>query len=268
MGLEGAARALYPLAAMDQPSSLSAAIALGADICRSTAAEHQAVIGGLFLTGLAGSLTHCVGMCAPFVLSQVTARLERIPAAGMTEADRWRAAALVPYHLGRLLTYAALGAVAAGATGTLAGWQGFNWLAAALLCLAALFIAGMALPRLREFLPGSNAGPWAGALVGLGRGLLSDPSGWRGLVLGILLGFIPCGLLYAALAAAAATGDALGGAFAMLAFGAGTVPLLLLAGILGQMALARLREPLLAWAPLLLAVNALALLYMAWRMVA
>jgi hypothetical protein len=52
-----------------------------------------------------------------------------------------------------------------------------------------------------------------------------------GYLLGVALGFLPCGFLYAALAAAAATADPLQGALAMLAFGLGTVPALVLVGI-------------------------------------
>ena len=46
---------------------------------------------------------------------------------------------------------------------------------------------------------------------------MTVPSGWRHYALGVALGFLPCGLLYGALAAAAAAGAAVSGAFAMIA---------------------------------------------------
>jgi sulfite exporter TauE/SafE len=55
-----------------------------------------------------------------------------------------------------------------------------------------------------------------------------------GLLLGALLGFLPCGLLYAALVAAASTHAPIQGAAAMLAFGLGTVPALVAVGLAGQ----------------------------------
>ena len=73
-------------------------------------ATGSALYGALFLAGLVGSLTHCAGMCGPFVLTQVGAGLETVPAAKMTEWTRLRGALLIPYHLGRFTTYVLLGA--------------------------------------------------------------------------------------------------------------------------------------------------------------
>jgi sulfite exporter TauE/SafE len=53
-------------------------------------------------------------------------------------------------------------------------------------------------------------------------------------LLGLLLGLLPCGLVYGALAVAAATGSALSGALAMLAFAAGTAPALMSIGVIGR----------------------------------
>jgi sulfite exporter TauE/SafE len=56
--------------------------------------------------------------------------------------------------------------------------------------------------------------------------LLAAPQGWRGVALGLLLSALPCGVLYGALAAAAASGSMLAGALAMAAFALGTAPAL------------------------------------------
>jgi len=243
---------------MPDSDSLLALIANGLSVCRVVAAGHAGLLSGLFLTGLVGSLSHCTGMCGPFVLSQVAARLEAVPAAGLNEWHRLSGGALLPYHLGRATTYAALGAIAAGAAGTLAGWGGFRFLAALLLAAAAVALLSMAVPGLKALLTASPspAGWWSRGLGRWAAPLFARPIGLKGWALGVLLGFLPCGLLYAALAAAAASGDALAGALAMLAFTAGTVPALLVIGLLGQAAAGRWRQPLLKWAPLLLVANA------------
>ena len=52
------------------------------------------------------------------------------------------------------------------------------------------------------------------------------------LPLGLLWGFLPCGLVYSVLTTALVTGSAMRGGLLMLAFGLGTLPNLLLAGML------------------------------------
>ncbi len=245
-------------------------LATGYAQCKAVAIDNGATIGSLFIAGLAGSVSHCIGMCGPFVLSQVTARLQGLPAAGMTEMHRLRGAALAPYHLGRLTTYMGLGGAAALLSGGIIAHTGFKYLAAALLVFAALFFLGYAARSLKIPLPTFAAiGPAgsAGYLGRLTRPLLDRPTGWRGYGLGLALGFLPCGLLYGALAAAASTGEALGGIFAMAAFALGTVPALLAMGLIGHMAAARWKS-LMTWVgPVLLLVNAGFLLILAWRII-
>jgi len=65
------------------------------------------------------------------------------------------------------------------------------------------------------------------------RPLLVDPSGWRGYALGVVLGFLPCGLLWGALVAASGSGSAWKGGAAMAAFVLGTVPSLVAVGYVG-----------------------------------
>lgn len=194
----------------------------------------------LFLAGLAGGFTHCVGMCAPFVLAQGAARAERDLAGGVL--GRLAGAALLPYHAGRILGYAALGAVAGLAAGLFATLPGLRLLLAVLLLLAAVLMLAQGGARVVALLPGRwrlPALPLPGVLSrSLGR-LLAAPFGWRGVVLGLLLSGLPCGLLYAALAAAAAAGSALAGAMAMAAFAAGTIPALAVVAVAGRAALRR-----------------------------
>ncbi len=234
------------------------------------AAEDGGLLISLFLAGLAGGFTHCVGMCGPFVLAQTTARLEAVPAARMSEWHRLSGAALVPYHLGRLTTYVLLGAVLAGVAGRVAGRDWLDLLSAALLLLAAGLFLGYAVPRLRLALPGGARleGWWSDRVGRLARPLFRDPVGWRGYSLGVALGFIPCGLLYGALAAAASGAAVLTGAAAMAAFGLGTVPSLLVIGLVGRVAAARFRGAMALAVPVLMVLNAGVLVYLAARLMA
>ncbi len=236
--------------------------------CGQVLETQGGVLSALFLAGLLGSVSHCVGMCGPFVLAQVGARLERVPAAGMTEWHRLAGAAAAPYHLGRATTYALLGALAGGITGGLATLPALRHLAASLLALAAaMFLLGAL--RQAGLWPGQGqaggAPGWPGRVLGP---FFAAPIGWRGYGLGVGLGFLPCGLLYGALAAAASTGSALAGAFGMTAFAIGTVPALVVTGVLGHLAGRRFRSLAGVVAPGLMIMNAAFLGLMAWRLMA
>jgi hypothetical protein len=188
----------------------------------------------LFVVGLAGSVTHCAGMCGPFVLSQVMADAGQAGQGGYGEWQRLRGAALLPYQLGRLTTYTLLGAVAGGATAIFATSGSFNLLAGVLLLVAAAVMATQA------FGLAFGALPVAGGLSRLAAPLVASNAPGARFVLGILLGFLPCGLLYGAIAAAAGSGSVATGALTMAAFALGTIPMLVLVGWLGMLARRRL----------------------------
>ena len=256
---------------MDQEFLLVNLLASGLAQCRAVAVEHGGLLTSLFVAGLLGSASHCVGMCGPFVLGQTVARLESRPAAEMREFHRLAGAALVPYHLGRMTTYAGLGAVAAALAGGIIDITGLRWLSAALLALAALFFLGYAVSRLRVHVPWLSSGgeTWWSRRIGRRiRPLFDRPVGLRGYVLGVALGFLPCGLLYGALAAAAAGGGALAGGLAMVAFAAGTVPALVAVGLAGHVAGRHWQGVVARATPVLMMINAAALSYLAWRVVA
>lgn len=219
------------------------------------------LLSGLLLAGLAGSVMHCAPMCGPFVLGQVSDRLARVPAARLCELTRLRSGLLLPYHLGRLVTYATLGAVAAtfGAVAGRTGW--FAPVSGGLLLLgAAVFVchaAARLMPSVRPWLPHLDTIP-----LGLGRRITRiartvDRARWSGgFLLGLTLGFLPCGFLYAALAVAAAVANPVGGAAAMLAFGIGTVPTLIVVGIAGLSVGRSWQRGIAVVAPVVMLLNA------------
>lgn len=261
---------------MDQESVLLALIAAGVSHCQVVVTQQGSLLVSLFMAGLVGGLAHCTAMCGPFVLSQVGARLEHVPAARMREWHRVAGAALLPYQFGRLTTYMLLGAVGASVAAGLGSFAGLRWISAALLAFAALFFLGYAIPRLKALLPGGSGstsatageGWWSRRVGRVAKPLFAAPLGWRGYALGVLLGFIPCGLLYGALAAAASTGDPLAGALGMGAFALGTMPTLFSLGLAGHLAGSQWQGVVTRAAPALLLLNAGVLSWMALTLVA
>jgi sulfite exporter TauE/SafE len=255
---------------VDQDVYLFSLLASGLAYCRVAVVDNAGLMASLAFAGLVGGVSHCAGMCGPFVLAQCVARLEARPAAGMGEIHRLGGAALATYHLGRMTTYVGLGVAAAAIAEGLTQVTGFKWGAAALLGLAALFFLGYAVRRLGVLLPwlGRGGESWWSRHIGrIARPLFARPVGWRGYVLGFALGFLPCGLLYGAVAAAA-SGGVLAAGLAMVAFALGTVPALVAVGLAGHVAGLRWQGLTARLAPGLLMINAVALTYMAWRLVA
>ena len=191
-------------------------------------------LGSMFLLGLLGT-GHCVGMCGPLVLA--------IP------ASSGRVVPHLLYHLGRVCTYVAVGAVVAalgagllGAAGGEADLARVVRIQVALSLIAAVLLLALALARLgviREPAWMSLASPRH--LPGFGRvaaSLFERGGPWPTLGFGLMMGLLPCGLSYAAFARVVPAGSAVDGALLVLAFGAGTVPGLLVLGTAGS-ALAR-----------------------------
>jgi sulfite exporter TauE/SafE len=243
-----------------------------ADLTALGPAGVPAVALALFLAGLAGGVTHCAGMCAPFVLAQAGALADRSAGSGLLA--RLSGAALVPYHLGRMLGYTLLGALAGASAGLVTQLSGMRWLLALLLLAAAILMALQASERLpARFRPHGRFAipvlPGLGArLGGIVAPLLAAPTGLRGVGLGLALSALPCGMLYAALAGAAATGSALAGAIVMAAFVLGTVPALVGVALLGRLFLRRAGAGLQLAGAALFGLNAVVLAGMAWRLVA
>jgi len=170
------------------------------------------------------SSVHCVGMCGGIVTAFSVGRVIPI-------REQRPVARLAAFNAGRLCTYASLGGIAGFAGGLLLEKQVVLYvLANAALVLAGLHLVGFGpLSRLEAL-----AAP-------LWRRLHPFVPTRSGFLSGLLWGFLPCGLVYGALAAAAFAGSPAAGAAAMLAFGIGTLPLLVAAGF----TLSKLRAPVL-----------------------
>ncbi len=189
--------------------------------------------GVMFMLGLISSL-HCVQMCGPIVLSYSVALgdLKKGPSSGSPVVSLL--ANHVAYNAGRVLTYATLGAVAGIAGGTL----GLLGRLAGLTHVLAIVSGGLMIAvgiSMLGVIPASLLGNSlfripSSFLRRAGK-LLSAPGSGNRFVLGLALGFLPCGLIYAALFRAMATGSPFAGAASMLAFGLGTAGSLVALGM-------------------------------------
>jgi len=184
---------------------------------------------GAWLAGTLGG-PHCLAMCGGFLAALSGAGR---PAQPLLPA---RALALrqLPYNLGRIVTYTLLGAALGAAGG--ASLVAVDWLPLqrALFVVANLFllVLGVSIAWRREggaWLQGAGAALFA-RLAPAVRTLATRDSVPARYALGMIWGFIPCGLVYGVLPIALFAGSALEGGAVMLAFGLGTLPNLVAAG--------------------------------------
>lgn len=210
------------------------------------AAGVVALAGTVLAASLLGS-AHCAGMCGGLALV----------AAGDERSSR-----LVRqggYHLGRLASYALLGAAAglAGSVvddaGTLVGVQRVAAIAAGVAI--ALFGAVTIVRALGWRVPGLCVPtPLVSLAQAVHRRTLRLPAAWRGVPLGLATPLLPCGWLYAFAAIAAGSGSAAVGALVLASFWLGTVPALVVAVGGARAMAARLGR----WAPVAMGVAMLA----------
>ncbi|HMT79633.1 MAG TPA: sulfite exporter TauE/SafE family protein [Azonexus sp.] len=182
----------------------------------------------LFLVGLLGG-THCVGMCGGIV-----------GALSMGAPARW--SMHIAYNSGRILSYATAGAIAGALGAASLGLEGqvparliLYFIANLMLVALGLYLLGVT--RALAFTERAGQTLWR-HVQPLTRRFIPARNVGQAFPLGLLWGWLPCGLVYSALASALTAGSAGRGALMMLAFGLGTFPNLLLAGIV----LARLNE--------------------------
>jgi len=194
------------------------------------------------VVGLLGGV-HCVGMCGGIV-SALTF--------GLPEHERNRFVSLLPYQIaynaGRICSYAVAGAIMGGlgmlltdlmplhvAQRILLGIAGF------FMVLLGLYLAGWWKVLSRIELAGSHL--WK-SIEPFGRNLLPVRTPGQALKIGLVWGWFPCGLVYSMLINAIAAGSMWNGAGLMVAFGLGTLPNLMLMGVLAGTVSKLTRSPL------------------------
>ncbi|MDH5178210.1 MAG: sulfite exporter TauE/SafE family protein [Gammaproteobacteria bacterium] len=187
--------------------------------------SHLAV----FVVGFLGGV-HCVGMCGGIV---------GVLSLGLAEEKRLQVRSNLPYlllyNLGRIMSYTLAGAVVGGLGAVLTDLLTIRriqlWLqvpAGLFMILLGFYLSGWwrVLVRVEE------AGNlfWQ-RLEPYGRRILPVTRPSQALLLGMIWGWLPCGLVYSVLAMSLVSGNAGAGALLMLSFGLGTLPNLLAMGI-------------------------------------
>lgn len=180
----------------------------------------------IFILGLVSSL-HCVSMCGPIVLAY------SLPLGSRKFSGQL--VAHLAYNFGRIISYAILGAIAGflgttiGFVGQLAGIENVVAIVSGVLMVIAGLLMLDLLPSkgLQKYNPLLYTSKF---LKPLGNKITSSKIGSK-FFLGLILGYLPCGLVYAALLKSMATGSIGAGALTMTAFGFGTAFSLLGIGI-------------------------------------
>jgi len=185
----------------------------------------------VFLGGLLGS-SHCIGMCGGFAMA--------VGYGSESVRENIRRQAL--WSTGRIFTYTFGGAVCGYLGARLQGRFSFTSFQGALAIAAGvlLIIQGVLASGLvkRRFKPKKHCsiGKWSG-LLPIGRLLrptVDAPARTHSLetfLAGVMTGFLPCGLVYAYLALATASGSLAWGAVTMVVFGLGTIPIMIATGV-------------------------------------
>ncbi|GAB7088582.1 sulfite exporter TauE/SafE family protein [Marinifilum fragile] len=170
-------------------------------------------------------------MCGPIALA--------IP----LKTDSWLARIFggVLYNLGRAITYAIMGAVF-GLLGRGLVMSGFQqWVS---IIMGAIMILSVITPSIykNRFNADKGVFSFVGKLkMSLGK-LFAQRSYGSLLMIGLLNGLLPCGLVYFAIAGAIATGSSVSGSLFMFIFGLGTLPMLLAISLIGNMITLELRK--------------------------
>lgn len=198
-----------------------------------------------FTIGLFGSL-HCIGMCGPIAAALPYPSQQKSHLVG----------SVLLYNSGRILTYGFLGILFGllGASFSMAGFQQFiSIFIGVLFLMAGLFSFNLESTLLKW--------KWTSRIFFFVKSRLSvflQKKSFSSLFfIGLTNGLLPCGLVYVALAGAISSGTVGGGFLWMVAFGMGTIPLMVVAALSGKMVSISLRNFFRKAYPMMLIVFAL-----------
>lgn len=235
-------------------------------LCFHNLSAETGLFGGLFLAGLSGGVTHCVLMCGPFAIAQAGDFQARV---GFMQ--KMRRSILLPYHLGRMTTYILLTVIFSTIFNAALYFSPLkNFLGAFLLLTAALILAISIIPALGSIFPYMirlTLPVPRRFIIRMARPFVTSRVAWKRYVLGLLLGFMPCGLVMAAFMTAITMEDPAKAALAMGIFSLGTIPALVVAAAGGQIAYARFPSAVPAFRILALIISASFLVITAGKMI-
>lgn len=169
--------------------------------------------------GIVGSL-HCMGMCGPIVVA--------LPLKNQNLFTKILGAIL--YNSGRVATYGVLGLLF-GLLGRGIHMAGFQQWTSIILGIAMIVSVLFPFVFREKITVGNLLAGMAARLITRLKKLFASRSYRSLLLIGLLNGLLPCGLVYVAIAGAISSGSVVSGSLFMVFFGLGTIPLLLLAAL-------------------------------------
>jgi Uncharacterized conserved protein len=172
--------------------------------------------------GLVGSL-HCIGMCGPIVVA--------LPLKNKNTLTKILGAVL--YNSGRVVTYSFLG-ILFGLLGKGIHMAGFQQWTSIILGIAMIVSVLFPVIFRERIIIGNLLAGMAARLISRLKKLFASRSYHSLILIGLLNGLLPCGLVYVAIAGAINSGSVLKGSLFMTLFGVGTIPLLLIASLAGN----------------------------------
>ncbi|TDY04138.1 sulfite exporter TauE/SafE family protein [Thiohalophilus thiocyanatoxydans] len=215
-----------------------------------------------FLVGLMGGV-HCIGMCGGIV-GALTFGLPQPQSRARLFGFQ------LSYNVGRIASYTLGGVLLGGLSGLADNLLVIHQYQSILQVIAGLFMLAMGLyitgwwTGLRHIESGGRL-LWR-HIEPLGRRLMPVTRPGQALLLGMLWGWLPCGLVYSVLIWSISTGSALEGGLLMLSFGLGTLPNLLLMGMFAAALQKFVRYPLVRYgAGGLVMLFGVVTLYLAWQ---
>lgn len=179
--------------------------------------------------GLMGSF-HCIGMCGPIAIA--------LP----LKTNSWpaRIGSTLVYNIGRTITYGILGFIFGliGKGISLGGFQ--QWVS---IILGIIMVLSVFFPVIfRKVNLEKSTYQLVSKMKGRFGAMFSIRSYSSLFTIGILNGFLPCGLVYIAMAGAIVSGEILDGIIYMMVFGLGTIPMMMAVSILGNVISAKFRN--------------------------
>lgn len=241
------------------------------------------LIISLFLIGISNGFTHCISMCGPIAVGQVSMRLMQIPKDKMTQLSKLKAGIAFSYYIGKAITYGTMGIIMSLLLNAFIKQYWFKLLKFGILIVLISIFCLMAVDKIKIIISyilskyknthnkyfnnlnikNNNLNNnlnlnklsylskiskrinnlYTKTILNKINKLKLNSSGWQGLILGMLLGLIPCGLVYTVLATAVSTSsNAYIIGIAMLAFGIGTFPSLFIVSYFGQIILQKYKK--------------------------
>lgn len=202
----------------------------------------MAIMLSALVLGLMGSF-HCVGMCGPIALA--------LPLHGNNIQQKIFGGLL--YNSGRTITYAAMGAVF-GLLGQGLKLVGFQQVVSVIM--GTVMVGSVLFPAL--FRNQYDLQKSSFKLIGKLKKTLAEMFSVRSFqslfFIGLLNGLLPCGLVYIAIAGAIATGSIVMGIWYMVLFGLGTIPMLLVLGVAGNLVSNRIRQRINKLIPIMVVI--------------